>query len=197
MFADAVRLFPPSYKVLAAWFPSAIHFVSRRDRFSPALLRVSQAPFPVLGTQPVTFVPESGSKHDCVFITIGSTVDGIVRLTCLPPFPATCPGTLRSWTALLCYAGCVPMICIAHSLHRRTVRAQLCSLLSMLFLNMKQDATNRFMRDPIGGCYSAERFLLLHHTMYDCRPKFSGNTEFRMLRPWSPVLEKMRVASLN
>jgi hypothetical protein len=36
---------------------------------------------------------------------------------------------------------------------------------------MKHDATNRFMRDAICGCDGSERFLLLHHAMYDCRPR--------------------------
>jgi hypothetical protein len=61
MFVDAIRLFPPSYQAFpvcgkhdrcdhegfSACFPSAIRLVSRRDRFSPALLLwVSQAVFP-------------------------------------------------------------------------------------------------------------------------------------------------------
>ena len=64
MFVDAIRLFPPSYQALAACgkherfdhegfsacFPRAICFVSRRDRFSPALLLwVSQAVFSCAG----------------------------------------------------------------------------------------------------------------------------------------------------
>jgi hypothetical protein len=40
-------------------------------------------------------------------LLIDSPVEYTVRLTSLPPFPATCPGAIRSWTALLCYAGCV------------------------------------------------------------------------------------------
>ena len=87
------------------------------------------------------------------------------------------------------------MTCSAHSLHRRTVRAQRRSLLSMLFLNMKHDATDRFMRDSIGGCYSTERFFLLHHTLHYGRPQSSGNTVVRMFWSWSSVLEKRRVAS--
>jgi hypothetical protein len=62
---------------------------------------------------------------------------------------------------------------------------------------MKHDAADRFMRDTIRGCYSAQRFFLLHHTMYDCLPKFSGNTVVRVFWPWSSVLEKRRVASLK
>ena len=69
MFVDAIRLFPPSYQALAACgkherfdhegfsacFPRAICFVSRRDRFSPALLLwVSQAMFSCAGCSTCT-----------------------------------------------------------------------------------------------------------------------------------------------
>ena len=40
-------------------------------------------------------------------LSIDSPVEYTVRLTYLPPFPATYPGAIRSWTALLGYAGCV------------------------------------------------------------------------------------------
>src|SRR5215471_10790652 len=60
---------------------------------------------------------------------------------------------------------------------------------------MTHDATDRFMRDVIGGCYGAERFFLLHHTMYDHRPVFSGNTKIRLFRPWPSMLEKRSVDS--
>jgi len=80
---------------------------------------------------------------------------------------------------------------------RRIVTAQLSFLLSTLLLNMKDNATDRFMRDTILGCYGAEQFLLLYHTLYDCRPEFSWNTEFRMFRSWSSVLNKRWVVSLN
>jgi hypothetical protein len=160
MFVYAIRLFPPSYQALAvcwkhnrfdhegfsACFPSAICFVSRRDRFSPALLLwVSQAMFPVLGTQLVPSALNQEANTIGVLLSIDSPVEYTVRLTHLPPFPATCPGAIRSWTVLLCYAECVPMTCSAYSLHRRTVRAQIRSLLSMLFLDKKHDATDRFM----------------------------------------------------
>ena len=58
----------------------------------------------------------------------------------------------------------------AQRLRLWTFRAQLRSLLSMLFVNMKHDAADRFMRDSICGCYGAERFFLLHHTLHDGRP---------------------------
>jgi hypothetical protein len=50
------------------------------------------------------------------------------------------------------------------------VTAQLRILRSTLLLDMKLNATDRFMRDSIGGYYGAERFYLLHHTMYQDRP---------------------------
>jgi hypothetical protein len=62
---------------------------------------------------------------------------------------------------------------------------------------MKHDATDRFMRDSICGCYSAERFLLLHNTMNHCLPVFSGNTVVRVFRPWSPISNNRRRASVR
>jgi hypothetical protein len=89
----------------------------------------------------------------------------------LLPFPAPYAGATRCCTVPLCYAGCVPMSWSAHSHRRRTVTVQLCFLLSTLLLDMTYDAVYRFMRDSVGGCYSAERFFLLHHTLYKCRPR--------------------------
>jgi hypothetical protein len=74
---------------------------------------------------------------------------------------------------------------------------QLHILLSTLLLDMKHDATDRFMRDSIDCCYGAERFFLLHHTLHDGRPQVSWNTVVRMFRPWSSALEKRRVPPLN
>ena len=74
---------------------------------------------------------------------------------------------------------------------------QLDFLLSTLLLGIKYNATDRFMRDSICGCYGAERFFLLHYTLHDCRPKFSWNTIVRMYRSWSSALEKRRVATLK
>jgi hypothetical protein len=64
-------------------------------------------------------------------------------------------------------------------------------------MNIKHDATYRFMRDAICSCYSAERFFLLQYMLHDCRPKFSGNPVVRVFWPWSSVLEKRRVTSLE
>jgi hypothetical protein len=61
---------------------------------------------------------------------------------------------------------------------------------------MKHDATTRFMRDFICGCYGTERFLLLPHTKYDCRPEFGGNTVFRLFWPWSPFANNRRWAGV-
>jgi len=57
-------------------------------------------------------------------------------------------------------------------------------------------ATDRFRRDSISCCNCAERFLLLHHTMYYCRPVFSGKTVFRVYRPWSPFANHRRRADV-
>jgi len=74
--------------------------------------------------------------------------------------------------------------------------ARLHFLLSKLLLKMKHDATNRFMRDFICGCYGTERFLLLPHTKYDCQPEFGGNTVFRLFWPWSPFANNRRWAGV-
>jgi hypothetical protein len=50
------------------------------------------------------------------------------------------------------------------------------------------------MRDTIRGCYCAEWFLLLHHTMYYRRPVFSGYTIVRLFWPWSPFAHHRRRA---
>ncbi|OLD83383.1 MAG: hypothetical protein AUF64_04800 [Chloroflexi bacterium 13_1_20CM_54_36] len=68
-------------------------------------------------------------------------------------------------------------------------------LLSTLLMYMKK-ATDRFRRDSISCCNCAERFLLLHHTMYYCRPVFSGKTVFRVYRPWSPFANHRRRADV-
>ena len=65
----------------------------------------------------------------------------------------------------------------------RTAPVQLSFLLFTLLLDMNHDATDRCMRDTICGCYSAERFLLLHHTLHDSRPQFNWNTIVRIFRP--------------
>ena len=87
--------------------------------------------------------------------------------------------------------------CSAQCLRRKTVTAQLCFLLSTLLQDMTYDSAYRFMRDVICGCYGAERFLLLHHTMHYDRANFSGNTIVRVLRPRSSALEKRRITTLK
>src|SRR6266566_3514994 len=69
-------------------------------------------------------------------------------------------------------------------------------LLSTLLMPMKKNATDRFMRDTIRCCYGAEGFLLLHHTMNDQRPVFSGNTVFEAFWPWSPFANNRRRADV-
>jgi hypothetical protein len=92
---------------------------------------------------------------------------------------------------------CADETCSAECLRRRTFSIQLCFLLSTLTLDMKHDATDRFMRDAICGCYYTERLLLLHHLLYYSRPKFSGDTVFWLFGSWSSVFDKRKVASLN
>ena len=52
------------------------------------------------------------------------------------------------------------------------------------------------MRDTICSCHCAERFLLLHHTMNDHRPVFSGNAIFRVFWPRSPFANNRRRADV-
>src|SRR5258705_437856 len=68
-----------------------------------------------------------------------------------------------------------------------TVPVPLRVLLSTLLMSMKQNATDRFMRDTICCCYCAERFFLLYHTMHHGRPLGSGNTVCGVLWPRTPV----------
>jgi hypothetical protein len=64
-------------------------------------------------------------------------------------------------------------------------------LLSTLLMHMKK-TTDRFMRDTVCSCHCAERFLLLHHTMHDHQPVFSGNAVVRVCWPWSPFVNHRR-----
>src|SRR5436309_3717727 len=57
----------------------------------------------------------------------------------------------------------------------------------MRLLRMKKKATDRFMRDAIGCCHGAQRFLLLHHTMQHRRPLGSGKAVCRVLWSWTPM----------
>ena len=56
----------------------------------------------------------------------------------------------------------------AQCLRSRIVTAQLRFLLSTLLLDMKNNTTDRFMRDSIYGCYYAEWFFLLYYTLHHC-----------------------------
>jgi len=98
--------------------------------------------------------------------------------------PSTCASSLA--------AGISSRLC-----HRK-VPVPLRFLLSTLLMRMKKKATDRFMRDTIGCCYGAQGFLLLHHTMHDQRPVFSGNTVCGVFWPWPAVLDhSRRMASLS
>jgi hypothetical protein len=110
----------PDHEGFSACFPCAIRLVSRRDLFSRALLLcVSQAVFPCAANYLVPSILNQEAKTSHVLLTIDNPIQYIVRLTSLPPFPVICPDTIRCETVLLCYAGCVPVTCSAHSLHRR------------------------------------------------------------------------------
>jgi hypothetical protein len=79
----------------------------------------------------------------------------------------------------------------------RTVPRSLRVLPSTLLGDMKQHATDRFIRDTIGGCYCAERFLLLNYTLHYRWPKVSGCTVCRVLWPRPPMLRNRRMTSLR
>jgi hypothetical protein len=81
---------------------------------------------------------------------------------------------------------CADETCSSQCLRRRTVTAQLSFLLSTLLLEMKHDATDRFMRDIILVCNRTKWFVVFHHTMHDHWPEFCGNTIFGVFWPWSP-----------
>jgi len=85
---------------------------------------------------------------------------------------------------------------ISSRLCHRKVPIPLRFLLSTLLMRMKKNATDRFMRDTIRCCYGAQGFLLLHHTMNDHRPVFSGNTVFGVFWPWSPFANHRRRADV-
>ena len=76
----------------------------------------------------------------------------------------------------------------ASCLRRRTVTAQLSFLLSTPLLDIEHNATDRFMRDSIRGCYSAECFRLLHHTLHHRRPCSGGIPYFGCFGPGRRVL---------
>ena len=104
MVVQITRAFPPISQVQSTLCPAV-------TGFSPALfLCVSQAVFSCAGcsTGARPFLMLNQEAHTAgVLLTIDNPIEYILRLTSVPPFPASCPGAIRSWTALLCYAGCV------------------------------------------------------------------------------------------
>src|SRR5947209_17375777 len=66
----------------------------------------------------------------------------------------------------------------------------------MRLLRMKKKATDRSMGDTIRCCNGAQRFLLLHHTMNDHRPVFSGKTVVGVFWPWPPFAHNRRRADV-
>jgi Ni,Fe-hydrogenase I cytochrome b subunit len=67
----------------------------------------------------------------------------------------------------------------------------------MRFLDRKQEATDRLMRDTIRFCHFSEGFLLLHHTMQHHRPVFSGKSVVRVFRPWPPFANHRRRSGVS
>ena len=61
---------------------------------------------------------------------------------------------------------------------------------------MKDEATDRLMRDTILLCNCTKWFVVLHHTMKNHRPVFSGNRIVRVFRPWSPFATHRRRAGV-
>jgi len=68
---------------------------------------------------------------------------------------------------------------------------------STRLLDMKYNAMDRFMRDPIRCCHSTERFVFLYHPMNDHRPVFSGDTVLRVFWPWTPLANYRRRAGVR
>ena len=72
-------------------------------------------------------------------------------------------------------------------------------MLSLLLKSMEEEeeATDRFRRDTKLLCNSTKRFVVLHDTMINERPVFSGKTLLRMFWPWSPFATHWRRASVR
>jgi hypothetical protein len=66
----------------------------------------------------------------------------------------------------------------------------------MLLHSSTKEATDRFMRDTVCCCYRSKWFFLLHNTMNDHWPVFSGNTICRVFWPWSPFANHRRRAGV-
>ena len=62
--------------------------------------------------------------------------------------------------------------------------------------SMKDEATDRLMRDPILLCNWTKGFVVLHHPMKNHRPVFSGKSLVRVSRPWSPFATHRRRAGV-
>jgi len=63
---------------------------------------------------------------------------------------------------------------------------------STLLLHVKHEVTDRFRRDPILLCNRTKWFGVLHHTMDNHRPAFSGKTVFGLFWPWTPFANHRR-----
>jgi hypothetical protein len=80
---------------------------------------------------------------------------------------------------------------------RRPASVPLRFLLSTRLLHMKHDAVDRLMRDTILICNCTKWFVVLHHTMNNHRPVFSGKSIVRVFRPWSPFVNHRRWAGVR
>ena len=92
MVVQITRAFPPISQVQSTLCPAA-------TGFSPALfLCVSQAVFSCAGcstgTHPFLKLNQEANTTGALLM-IESPVEYTVRLTSVPPFPATCPGAIR------------------------------------------------------------------------------------------------------
>jgi hypothetical protein len=100
MVVQITRSFPPGSQVPSTLCPGVTGFhqlyyvsVSRRS-----LCRVLKLYHPF---------PNQQAHTTGALLTIDHPNEYIVRLTSLPPFSVICPGAIRPWTVLLCYADCV------------------------------------------------------------------------------------------
>ena len=65
-------------------------------------------------------------------------------------------------------------------------------MLSTRLLSMKDEATDRLIRDPTLLCNWMKWFVVLHHPMKNHRPVFSGKSLVRVFGPWSPFATHRR-----
>ena len=62
---------------------------------------------------------------------------------------------------------------------------------------MKDEATDRLIRDPTLLCNWMKWFVVLHHPMKNHRPVFSGKSLVRVFGPWSPFASDTSASFAN